>query len=53
MDWMLIVAVLTGGWVLLSVLTSERITRHKQIVDALSAAKSSAVEPAMAGPTRR
>jgi hypothetical protein len=47
MDWTMIIAVMLGGWVLLSVLSSERITRHKQIADAITAAKAAAADQAM------
>ncbi len=44
MDWMIIAAAAISGWVMLSVLSGERISRQQQIASAIAAAKAAAAE---------
>ena len=44
MDWMIAAAAVIGGWMMLSVLSGERMTRAKQIADAMAAAAKAAAE---------
>jgi hypothetical protein len=42
MDWMIIAAAVIGGWMMLSVLSGERMIRAKQVADAIAKAKAAA-----------
>ena len=48
MDWIIVAAAVTAGWMVLSVLTGERITRQNQLINAIAAAKTVADEKATA-----